>query len=133
MTAAATVWAPPAHVDQAARAEYEAGADLKSVLSARLDSGWAWSALGAAALQDGDYVLAYAHSLLGQELALRALRQAAWSEGQPVSAAVLLGAMVLGLAAESLGAREQARSARAFVANQGCDIHDTELLASLVR
>ncbi|MDR2564954.1 MAG: DUF3151 family protein [Bifidobacteriaceae bacterium] len=121
------------HPDQAARAEYQAGADLKSVAAAWLESGWAWGALGAAALGDGDPVAAYSHAFLGQALAFRALREAGWADGQPVDAAALLSAMVTAQAAEALGEDGQAARAKAFVAELGHDVHDAELLAALTR
>jgi hypothetical protein len=121
------------HADRAARAEYEAGADLKSVVGARPQSAWAWSALGAAALADGDAVSAYSHALVGRALGLKALEDGGWVEGQPVGDAVLLALMVTALAAESLGIVEPAERARALIAAQGHDPGDRRLLAALAR
>ncbi|MDR2374237.1 MAG: DUF3151 family protein [Bifidobacteriaceae bacterium] len=124
--------ARPSHVDQVARAQYQAGADLGSVVAAHLDSAWAWGALGAAALDSGDPVAAYSHAFMAHAIGFRALDEAGWAEGQPVTDAVLLALIVTGLAARALGANDQAERARAFVQSQGHAIDDQQLLAGLI-
>ncbi|MDR1188989.1 MAG: hypothetical protein LBK95_16330 [Bifidobacteriaceae bacterium] len=133
MTVAAPVRPSSAHPDQVALAEYEAGADLGSVARDRPDSGWAWGALGAAALRRGDAVVAYSHAYLGRALSFQAAKGAGWAEGQPITAPVLLSVIVGGLAAESLGMEEAAAQARSFLAALGHDIDDPCLLESLTR
>ncbi|MDR1442177.1 MAG: DUF3151 family protein [Bifidobacteriaceae bacterium] len=121
------------HPDQAAQAEFEAGADLKSVVKAHVQSGWAWSALAAAALAGGDPVSAYSHAALGRGLSLQALHRDGWTPGQPVSDAFLLAVMVWGLACEALGEPDLARRAQGLLAQSGHDLHDDGLLERLAR
>ncbi|MDR0366378.1 MAG: DUF3151 family protein [Bifidobacteriaceae bacterium] len=120
----------PSHHDQVARAEYQAGADLRSVAASYPDSGWAWAALGAESLQSDQPADAYAFAFLGHVIAFKALTDGGWQEGQPVGATALLAAQVLGLAAQQIGDLPRYERSQTFLAEAGYSIDDLSLLAA---
>jgi hypothetical protein len=116
-----------------ARAEFEAGADLGSVIASHPDSVWAWAARGAELLAAADPVGAYAHASTGWSLWLSASPGGGAESGRGVPDGALLAVSLLGLAAAELSLTQPLDRARDFLADQGLRLEEPELLARLTR
>jgi hypothetical protein len=114
----------------AARAEYRAGGDLRSVAAHNPAASWAWGALAQQALREGNAVDAYAFARTGYHRGLDALRKAGWRGQGPVPAAhvpnrgFLLSLDALALAANAIGEEDEAQRCRLFLRNCGLDTSD---------
>jgi hypothetical protein len=118
------------HPDMAARAEYIAGGDLRSVAAHHPAASWAWGALAQQTLDSGDPITAYAYARTGYHRGLDALRQAGWRGRGPIpidhvpNRGFLLSLDALALAADAWGERVEADRCRAFLREAGIAIDD---------
>jgi hypothetical protein len=118
------------HPDLAARAEYTAGGDLRSVAAHHPAASWAWGALAQQALDDDDAVTAYAFARTGYHRGLDALRAAGWRGAGPIpighlpNRGFLLSLDALALAADAIGEEGEAQRCRDFLRGAGVDIDD---------
>jgi hypothetical protein len=118
------------HPDMAARAEYIAGGDLRSVAAHNPAASWAWGALAQQALDDDDPVAAYAFARTGYHRGLDALRKAGWRGAGPIpiehvpNRGFLLSLDALVLAAAAIGEDSEAQRCRDFLTEAGLAIDD---------
>jgi hypothetical protein len=115
------------HPDMAARAEYIAGGDLRSVAAHHPAASWAWGALAQQALDDDDPISAYAFARTGYHRGLDALRRAGWRGSGPIpidhvpNRGFLLALDALALAAEAIGETSEAERCHAFLRDAGVE------------
>jgi hypothetical protein len=129
---------PDDHPDLAARAEFSAGGDLRSVAAHHPAASWAWGALAQEALDANDPVTAYAYARTGYHRGLDALRKAGWRGAGAIpvehlpNRGFLLALDGLALAAEAIGEHDEAQRCREFLADSGVDAEDPSFRRLLV-
>jgi hypothetical protein len=134
----APTYLPEDHPDMVARAEYEAGGDLRSVAAHNPAASWAWGALAQQALDEGDAVSAYAFARTGYHRGLDALRKAGWRGKGPVPSehvpnrGFLLSLDALALAADAIDEPDEAARCRALLAECGVDASDPNFRSLLL-
>lgn len=100
--------------DEAARASLDAGTPAAEVAAHHPTYAAAWAALAETALQDGDFVAAYAYARTGYHRSLDQLRRAGWKGHGPVpwehepNRGFLRSLHALGLAAAAIGEDDEA-------------------------
>jgi hypothetical protein len=113
----------PAEPEAAAKLAAAAGSvnDVKDVAAAHPSFSAAWAELAELALADGEPVTAYAYARTGYHRGLDQLRRSGWRGAGPVpwshepNRGFLRALNALGLAAESIGEKEEAERCAQFL------------------
>ncbi|MBK5249558.1 MAG: DUF3151 domain-containing protein [Actinomycetales bacterium] len=111
---------PEDHADMSARAELDAGVDLRTVAAHHPAASYAWGLLARESLAGRDPVAAYAFARTGYHRGLDSLRRAGWKGHGPIPAdhvpnqGFLIALLALADAAEAIGEQEEADRCRSF-------------------